>query len=42
MSEKRDYYEVPGVDKSATPEEIKRLIERKPFSITRIRILGIK
>ena len=42
MAEKRDYYEVLGVDKSATDQDLKRLIVSWLKSITRTPILVIK
>ena len=38
MAEKRDYYEVLGVQKNANADEIKKAYARLPFSITRTRI----
>lgn len=35
---KRDYYEVLGVSKNASADEIKKPTENWPFSITRIKI----
>lgn len=39
---KRDYYEVLGVSKDATEDEIKRLTEKSPSNIIRTGILAIK
>ena len=35
MAEKRDYYEVLGVDKNASEDEIKRAYKSWPANITR-------
>lgn len=34
MSEKRDFYEVLGVDKKATADEIKKAYRKKLYNIT--------
>ena len=39
---KRDYYEVLGVDRNATAEEIKKAYRKKPFSITPTKTPEIK
>ena len=42
MAEKRDYYEVLGIDRNASASEIKKPTENSPRNIIQIRILEIK
>ena len=38
--EKRDYYQVLGVERNADAEEIKRFREKTPFSAEEVKLYG--